>query len=107
VQKVTAVPIKFSESNTIRLSWQTPSTLNGHDPTTLSYQVTYCQLNFLETCKTLSKNKETHVILAPLKRNTFYQYKIVVFDVKGRGGPFPHEHFFKTARQSKSYYYIL
>ena len=101
MQKVKAVPITFSESNTIRLSWEVPKKLNGHNPATLSYQVTYCRLNFLESCKTLSRSKETHVILTPLKRNTFYQYKIDVFDVKGRAGPFPHEHYFKTARQSK------
>lgn len=95
IENIIATPTKYSESTSIKLSWEATGSYGGP----ILYEITYCQINQPSSCKTTT-NSNTYVVLPGLKRNFIYNYRIAVL-IGGRRTDTNFENIFRTAERGK------
>ncbi|XP_066925410.1 protein sidekick-2-like [Clytia hemisphaerica] len=91
-------PIQFYETTSVRLFWE--ASTSTKEKTSISYTVTYCRLNFPDTCTTLESTNGLTLVLKSLNKDTYYQYKIQVRDQQNQTGAKPYENYFRTERKN-------
>ena len=80
---VQLTPVEFRESTAFVISWESPHGLEGKG---FSYQVTYCRINKMDTCKSTEKTTETQIEVSGLNKGDIYQWEVKIFDAENNLG---------------------
>lgn len=100
IANVKAEPKLFQETTAFSLTWDTPSELDGNEESDLKYQVSYCEINIPDTCKTTELSNERKVEITGLKKKFIYSYSITAFGKDNKAGP-KIEQIYKTKASGK------
>ncbi|XP_065684555.1 netrin receptor DCC-like isoform X1 [Hydra vulgaris] len=77
VTNIQVTPVLFFENTSVLLQWNPPTLLLGYTTKSLTYYLSYCELNVITGCTNISLNSSTlQIKLMNLKSNIFYQYTI-------------------------------
>ncbi|XP_065644331.1 uncharacterized protein LOC136075357 isoform X2 [Hydra vulgaris] len=77
VTNMQVTPVPFFENTSVLLQWNPPTLLLGYTTKSLTYYLSYCELNVITGCTNISLNSSTlQIKLMNLKSNIFYQCTI-------------------------------
>lgn len=103
VLNVQVTPVEFRESSAFVISWESPHGLEGKG---FSYQVTYCRINKIDTCKSTEKTTERRVEVSGLNDDDIYQWEVKIFDAENNPGK-PIQDTYKTKKRGKRQMFIF